>query len=235
MLEINLKGKKIDYTIRKSKQAKNLRISVKGNGKVVLSMPWYVPKMAGKQFLQTHEDWILKQLQGRAEKKKVFVSETKLGFLGQAFYELKFFEGKGKRSFLREHFRELHFFQGSVCTDLQAEIRLHLETFYREKARRYLKNRVQIFAEKLEVSINKIFIKNQQTRWGSCSGKGNLNFNWRIIFAPKEIVDYLVIHEVCHLQEMNHSVSFWELVELLDPKFKQHKKWLRKEGKQLDF
>ena len=102
------------------------------------------------------------------------------------------------------------------------------EDFYRQKAKEYLSERVKFFIEILDIKFNKIRIKNTKTRWGSCSSQKNLNFSWKIMLAPPKVIDYLVIHEICHLKEMNHSKEFWSLVELLDPNFEEHKKWLKR-------
>ncbi len=101
------------------------------------------------------------------------------------------------------------------------------EKYYRDKAKKYLPERVIFFTNLLDIAFNQVRIKNTKTRWGSCSGKKNLNFSWKIMLAPEKVIDYLVVHEICHLKEMNHSQKFWSLVELLDPKFKEHKLWLQ--------
>lgn len=102
--------------------------------------------------------------------------------------------------------------------------------WYREQARAEIKPLVEYYSEQLNVDVNKIFIKEQKTRWGSCSGLKNLNFNWKIIFTKPELIRYLVIHEVCHLVHMNHSKKFWNLVETLDPNFKQNRSELTEYG-----
>lgn len=79
-----------------------------------------------------------------------------------------------------------------------------------------------------QFEFNRISIRNQKTRWGSCSSKNNLNFNFRIVFLPKHLAEYLVIHEFCHLKEMNHSKDFWKLVKTFDPMYKRHQKEIRK-------
>jgi predicted metal-dependent hydrolase len=77
------------------------------------------------------------------------------------------------------------------------------------------------------VKTGEIRIKGQKTLWGSCSSKGNLNFNWKVAFAPRKVVDYLIIHELSHLRLMNHSKSFWQIVEKYMPEYKTQQKWLK--------
>jgi predicted metal-dependent hydrolase len=80
------------------------------------------------------------------------------------------------------------------------------------------------------VSYGRITIRNQKTRWGSCSGKGNLNFNCLLMLAPPEVLDYVVVHELCHRREMNHSPRFWALVEQVLPDWRQRRQWLKTHG-----
>lgn len=110
------------------------------------------------------------------------------------------------------------------------EIRAKLETYYREMAREAVDERARYFSAQLGLNYNNIRIKEQKTRWGSCSGLGNLNFNWKIVMAPPDIIDYIVVHELCHLVHMNHSKDFWSLVECQIPDYKLRKKWLRENG-----
>ncbi|MFY9394281.1 MAG: M48 family metallopeptidase, partial [Halanaerobiales bacterium] len=92
---------------------------------------------------------------------------------------------------------------------------------------------VEHYRKKLGVSYNKIFIRDQKTRWGSCSSKGNLNFNWRLIMAPLSIMDYIVVHELVHLIHPNHGRDFLKLVESVIPDYKEKKQWLRINGYRL--
>lgn len=109
----------------------------------------------------------------------------------------------------------------------QAKINEVIETWYRKQAKKRLIDQVNIYCEKLGVVYNKLVIKNTKTRWGSCSGKGNLNFNYNLIKMPKEILEYVVIHEVCHLKHLNHSKKYWDLVESLCPEYKERIRWVK--------
>lgn len=98
------------------------------------------------------------------------------------------------------------------------------------QAREEFPQRVAVFAPQVGVTYGRITIRHQKTRWGSCSGKGNLNFNCLLMLAPPEVRDYVVVHELCHRKQMNHSQSFWEEVEKILPNYKTHRKWLKENG-----
>ena len=108
-----------------------------------------------------------------------------------------------------------------------------LEAPYRQAAKEYIPKRVAYYAQLLDVTYATISIRDQKTRWGSCSSKGNLSFSWRLILAPPKVLDYVVVHELCHRKEMNHSPRFWALVESLVPDYKTHRKWLKENGEKL--
>ena len=93
--------------------------------------------------------------------------------------------------------------------------------------------RLRYWAPRLGVSYGRVTLRDQETRWGSCSAKHNLNFNWRIILAPPEVLDYVVIHELCHLLEFNHSPRFWKLVESQMPDYSYWKNWLKQHADDL--
>lgn len=102
-----------------------------------------------------------------------------------------------------------------------------------DKALAYIPQRVVHFAKLLGVTYGRITIRNQRTKWGSCSSKGNLNFNCVLMLAPPEVIDYLVVHELCHRKHMDHSVQFWQEVERLIPDYKAHRSWLKDHADQL--
>lgn len=102
-----------------------------------------------------------------------------------------------------------------------------------DRAKEVIPERAAYFAEKIGVAYGRITIRNQKTRWGSCSSKGNLNFNCLLMLAPPEVLDYVVVHELCHRKEMNHSDRFWHEVERVLPDYRRWQKWLKDNGGRL--
>ena len=118
-------------------------------------------------------------------------------------------------------------------SDLSAVQRDALEKRYKEAARSYIPKRAAYYHAMTGGVYNRIAIRDQKTRWGSCSSKGNLNFNWRLIFAPEDVLDYIVVHELAHRKEMNHSPAFYAVVASVLPDYKKAQRWLREHGESL--
>ena len=102
-----------------------------------------------------------------------------------------------------------------------------------KQAKGDIPQRVDYFAQRMGVTYGRVAIRSQHTRWGSCSGKGNLNFNCLLMLTPPEIRDYVVVHELCHLKQMNHSAQFWAEVERVLPDYRAARKWLKDNGRSL--
>lgn len=102
-----------------------------------------------------------------------------------------------------------------------------------QRALETIPGRVAFFAPRVGVTYGNITIRNQRSRWGSCSGKGNLNFNCLLMLAPPEVLDYVVVHELCHRKQMNHSPEFWAEVERILPDYKSRRQWLKDQGNSL--
>ncbi|MCQ4334311.1 M48 family metallopeptidase [Natronomonas sp. F2-12] len=117
----------------------------------------------------------------------------------------------------------------------ETSIKRALETLYRRKAREMFEKQAEYYAKAMGVEYGQIHIRNQKTKWGSCSTSGTLSLNWRLMMAPQEIVDYIVIHELAHLQEPNHDDSFWSLVAEYDPEYEAHSRWLEEHSTELIF
>lgn len=118
----------------------------------------------------------------------------------------------------------------SVLTDTQRAL---LEKRYRTAAKDIFAMRVQYYEQIMKIHHQKIVIRDQKTRWGSCSTSGTLSFNWRLILAPPEILDYVVVHELSHFKYMDHSPQFWASVEAILPDYKLRRDWLKEHGREL--
>lgn len=104
------------------------------------------------------------------------------------------------------------------------------EALYRAQAAEVFARKAAYYAARMGVTFQKITVRDQKTRWGSCSSKGNLNFNWRLVLAPVPVLDYVVIHELAHRREMNHSSRFWDIVGEMMPDYQIQRRWLRDHG-----
>lgn len=108
-----------------------------------------------------------------------------------------------------------------------------LENRYKNAARSLFESRVAFYHKITGGSYASITVRDQKTRWGSCSSRGTLSFNYRLIFAPPAVLDYVVVHELCHLTHMNHSKAFWSMVGAVMPDYRIYKNWLRDHGHEL--
>jgi hypothetical protein len=108
-----------------------------------------------------------------------------------------------------------------------------VERWYRREARRRLTEAAEGYAPGLGVRVSAISVRDQRTRWGSCSHSGRLSFSWRLVLAPSPVLTYVVLHELCHLREFNHSKSYWRLVESVRPDWRDAAGWLREHGHEL--
>ena len=120
-----------------------------------------------------------------------------------------------------------------VVTGDKAHLARRVRDHLRDLAKRELTQRARPFAEAIERKIVRLSVRDTRTRWGSCSATGNLCFSWRLVFAPEDVVDYVVAHEVAHLVHMNHGKRFWRLVERLNPGSTRQRQWLNRNRSQL--
>ena len=115
------------------------------------------------------------------------------------------------------------------------QVRDRARSFLAEMALVRIRERLEVYAPRIGVSYGRVTVRNQRTRWGSCSAKGNLNLNWRLILAPEKCLEYGVIHELCHRREFNHSARFWDLVQRQMRDYQVWKDYLKKNGAGLNF
>lgn len=125
------------------------------------------------------------------------------------------------------------FEENSRLADAESRRLAAMEKRYREAARERFESRVAYYHSITGGNYTSITVRDQRSRWGSCSSRGTLSFNYRLIFAPAAVLDYVVVHELCHLTHMNHSADFWNMVASVMPEYREYRKWLREHGHEL--
>ncbi len=125
-----------------------------------------------------------------------------------------------KRAWLEQTLKQYQINNSSDALTRQEQEKRHYHK-HRERAQQIISSRVKELATRLKIGYNKVSIRNQKTRWGSCSAKGNLSFNYRLIFLDSELMDYVIIHELCHRLEFNHSPKFWQLLSDYSPNYQE--------------
>ncbi len=221
---IRLKGVSIPFTIRRSQRAKHVRIEM-GNGSglaVIVPLRHRLDKIP--DMLRAKQDWILRHLPPSGGVQRV---DRELRFGDSISYLGHSLEVAPGRDGSEAAMVRLQ--PAQLVVDLPAQARLStvLERWYRDQAQRLIPERVQALGAKLGVTCGRITIRGQKTRWASCSPKGNLSFNWRVIMLPEPVIEYIIAHEIAHLTEMNHSRRFWSLVASYCPAWRGHRAFLK--------
>ena len=160
-----------------------------------------------------------------------FVSGETFSYLGKN-YRLKVLNGDTSSVKLRGGY--LKAIVSSSLGTKEEQIRSLLVQWYQSHARERLEEKTRRYAKILQVEPGSVDVKDYKSRWGSCSAKGDISYNWRIVIAPHRIVDYVVVHELCHILEHNHSPNYWRHVERVVPDFKECRQWLKQNSKQLE-
>jgi predicted metal-dependent hydrolase len=227
----------IPFEERRSLQYRRITLTIQSD-RVRVSAPKHLSARRIKEFLTNQQDWIYKHwlehcaLLNRTEKQ--YINGEQFLYRGNV---LNLRIDKDTQHSIRVKLvgKTLVVLipQDLPDDEYLANVRKSIITWYKLEARRVLKNKLEVQAKRMQVTYNDFRLKDQKTRWGSCSSQGNLNFNWRIIMAPNEVIDYLIIHELAHLTHLNHSHGFWERVEDFIPEYKSCKKWLKDHGQEL--
>jgi len=235
---IEYKNTRIFYTLTKSKR-KTIGIKIDKNGEVKVSAPLRLGKKQIEEVIREKSDWIISKLNIVREMNsnivpREFVSGEKLLYLGKE-YTLKIVDRDLARSevFLQNDTISVYISASLTEEARKQKIKETLIKWYRQCFSEVVNDRIEKYSLKLNATPCNVAIKDQRTRWGSCSVKGNINLNWRLVMAPIDIIDYVVVHELCHLKIMNHSKDFWLLVESVLPCYKEKRKWLKTYGYKL--
>lgn len=210
----------ISKIIRTSRRSVALVIAP--DATLVVRAPLNTPMSYIENVVRQKSGWVtrkISELKNRSQPlPKQFITGEKFLYLGQA-YKLYIVDNQNAPLFFSHAF-----FLSSKYRDKARKVLLK---WYLEQARLKLQERSDFYASRTNLKYRRLRVNNARTRWGSCSRKGNLNFNWRLIMAPLPVLDYVVAHEICHLSHPNHSKQFWDKVADLSPEYKQHRKWLK--------
>ena len=236
---IDLEGKSIAYRVRTSQRAKRISVRYSLSGGLELVYPPGLRQPDPAALLHERRDWILSAIdrfsdaQAKLPQRQYREGEAFL-FRGEC-YRLKLEKDPLRRrvtAHLSDNALKIIWPESAPKDDVEL-IRGAVESFYRIQAKQYLPPRVRELAERHGFTYGKLRIKNQKTRWGSCSSKGNINLNLRLMMAPDAAIDYVIIHELCHLRELHHNAAFWTLVESYCPDFSHWKAWFKEHGPRL--
>ena len=216
----------LDYKIIYSAR-KTIALEINQEGLTVRA-PQRTPKKVINTLIKEKQSWIDKKLLvweiNELQKKSLYQNST-----NQICFKGNLFQLRTDRDVNDYLIQDKNNNKIILCNEKLFE----LDKFYQQELSIYIKPKVILFSNKLQVEVNKIRIKKLKSRWGSCSEKKNLNFNLSLIKNPPFIIDYVMDHEVSHLKEMNHSPAFWEVVESIYPRYKEAKMWLKKDGRNL--
>jgi predicted metal-dependent hydrolase len=218
----------IDSIIRSKRKTFSLEVS--NDARLTVRAPYRATLDEIKNLINRKRCWILKTKQRVIEREqnnrpKMFREGEKFLFLGRT-YPLYILPG-GRRSLV---FRDNRFILSDQKTGGAKELFVE---WYRRQARITIEQKAQAYAQENGFQFLKVRITGAQKRWGSCNRTGNLNFSWRLVLAPEEIIDYVILHELSHLRHQNHSREFWKTVASLCPEYKKCRKWLKENGHRL--
>lgn len=215
------------FLTRERRRSISITVTEKG---VKVKAPNSIPLFAINNFVRSKTEWIEKKV-AEIEKSKQLIRNSgfyvdKVPYLGESYgLETREANVREKISFADGRF-VAHVKKNSDSDRIE---KLY-SSWLRKKATEVFSDKVDSFGKILKVKPARIAIRSQRSRWGSASGKGNLNFNFHLLKAPMGIVDYVVVHELCHLKIYNHSKRFWNLVESLVPDYREKRRWLKKNG-----
>jgi predicted metal-dependent hydrolase len=210
-----------EYTLRRSPRARRVRVSVDGDGAVSVTLPRRASKRDADAAVRELAPWIERRRRALARAAaEVARTPGTVPYLGA---ELTLVREARARAHRRgdELLVPAHDAQGAI------------ERWYRRAARAEIRPRLDAATTRAGVTYSGLTIRAQRTRWASCSATGAMSFNWRLLLAPEPVLDYVVEHEVCHLEVMDHSRRFWGLLESRVPDWREHAAWLRRYGSTL--
>lgn len=219
----------IDYQIKFSKR-KTITITVERDRSIIVKAPIDANPHRIDKIVESKKLWIYKKLNeeqkyDEVKKGKEFVSGETVLYLGKKY----------RLEIEKSNIEEIKFFNKFIVAAVSADRAASaFKNWYKQKAFSIIVPRVKKYAKNVGVNYNKIMVSELKYRWGSCTPKDNLNFNWRLIKAPMFVIDYVIVHELAHFIESNHTHKFWNIVEIQVPKYLKAKQWLKEHGSILE-
>ena len=217
----------IDKIIRSRR--KTIALVIEGDGSLIVRAPLLASEKNIRELVAQKADWVAraqaKMRQNRPPERRFVAGET-LPLMGQA-HPLKIVQSQRA---------SLAFENGAFLLAQKAQPRAReaFHLWYKKMAAVLLPARLETLAAKHNLRPKKVRISSARTRWGSCSTSGTISLTWRLVMAPPEVIDYVIVHELAHIKVKNHSKNFWNLVAGLMPDYKKHLGWLKKHGQSLD-
>jgi len=217
------------YQLKRSKRRRRtISLQIKEEGKIVISAPHHTPKWEVEKFIKEKQLWINNKISEKEkqtkEAEKRFLSGERFLYLGE-WYPLEIHEFDHKGPPLRLFFGKFILNKDHVEGARDLFIR-----WYQREAKEKIVERIDYYCRKLRLFPEGIRITNARFRWGSCSRDNRLSFSWRMIMASLTVIDYILIHELVHFREKNHSKRFWTTLESILPDYKKHRLWLKENG-----
>ena len=206
---------------------KTIALIIQPDGELLVRAPQRATKKQINEMVDQHVDWIAKkQAKARAAQKafapRQFIEGEKFPFLGE-IYTLQLVKNVKPILDLNGDFQ--------LAQSAMGQAELIFEKWYKGQARKVFLDRVEFYSSEYGFNYSKLRLSSARTRWGSCSSKGTLSLTWRLVMAPMKIIDYVVVHELSHLREHNHSSKFWAQVGAILPDYKARRKWLKENGR----
>ena len=206
----------MEYTVIKQRR-KTATISIDEKLNIIVKVPLYMTKKQVHELVAKQENWIKATL----EKKKKLIETQDWYYTGRLLYMGEYRKIERIKTSLQKFSIDFNDKGFIIVSDGSEEVERQLvEKFFRKQAKEELTGLADFYAKKVGVQYHKITIRNQTTRWGSCSSKGNLSFNLKLMCAPKEMIEYVVLHEIMHLKHFDHSKAFWQSIEEVMPNYK---------------
>jgi predicted metal-dependent hydrolase len=218
----------INYTVNRSrKRRKTISLQISDKSELVIAAPYFTPIGEINRFVQEKQNWIHKAIQKHKEevirnKAKEYITGETFYYLGESFPLETFFEQNERKGLV---FWGNRFYLNT--TDAAEEGISYFASWYKKKAKIHFRQRVDFYSRELNLRAKSVKITSANKRWGSCSADNNLSFGFRLIMAPQDIIDYVIVHELMHIKEKNHSAAFWKLIEVVMPEYKVHRRWLK--------